>query len=230
MLTRLIESRYRFMRNDIGTAASVAIHLVLITVAAYMTTVKAITEKKQEVVHIPYVYMKTLPPSPPAAAHRSMRSTSTAGPTRALTPVSFAINPNIPAVNIELAVGRRDDFGESTRGVFSDAPSSATSSGTPAAYDEREVDTPASSYSARVPLYPPALRAAGVEGRVVAQFIVDASGRATPESFRILSSSNDLFSEAVRKSILETRFTPARLRGKAVSQMVQQLFVFRLDR
>ena len=109
-------------------------------------------------------------------------------------------------------------------------PSNATSSGTVEAYDEREVDTPASSFSARVPTYPPSLRAAGIEGRVVAQFIVDASGRAALESFRILSSSNDLFSEAVRKSVLDTRFTAARLRGKPVSQMVQQLFVFRLDR
>jgi TonB family protein len=230
MLTRLIESRNRFMRNDIGTAASVAIHLVLITVAAYMTTVKAVTEKKQEEPHVPYVYMRTLPPSSPAAPHRATRSPSPVNQTRTIPPVSFAINPNIPPVNVELAVGRRDDFGDGTRGMFSDPLANATSSGTSEAYDEREVDTPASSYSTRVPLYPPALRAAGVEGRVVAQFIVDASGRAKPESFRILTSSNDLFSEAVRKSILETKFAPARLRGKPVSQMVQQLFVFRLDR
>lgn len=34
MVSRLIESRWKFMRNEIGTAASAAILIVLITVAA----------------------------------------------------------------------------------------------------------------------------------------------------------------------------------------------------
>jgi TonB family protein len=231
MLARLIESRYRFMRNDIGTAASVAVHLVLITVAAYITTAKAATTKQDKEPTHPLVYIRTLPPRPsPVAARRPTMSTPPANATHAIAPVSFAVDPNIPPIDVELAVVRHDDFGDGARGVFTDAPPGATTSGTSEAYDEREVDTPASSFNARVPVYPPSLRAAGIEGRVVAQFIVDPSGRATAESFRILSSSSDLFSEAVRKSILETRFTPARLRGQPVSQMVQQLFVFRLDR
>lgn len=231
MLTRLIESRYRFMRNDIGTAASVAIHLVLIITAVFITTAKAATDEANHDPIVPLVYIRTLPSSSPAvASHRSTPSASAANPARRITPVSLAINPNIPALNIELAAARRDDFGDGSRVVFTDAPTTVGSPESVDAYDEREVDNPASALSGRVPMYPPGLRSAGIEGRVVAQFIVDSHGRATPESIRILSSSNDLFSEAVRRSILETRFAPARLRGKPVSQMVQQLFVFRLDR
>jgi protein TonB len=84
--------------------------------------------------------------------------------------------------------------------------------------------------NANVPVYPPALRAAGIEGRVVAQFVVDTQGKAARESIRILSSSNELFSESVRKAIAQMRFVPAKIRGKPVAQMVQQLFVFKLDR
>jgi protein TonB len=81
-----------------------------------------------------------------------------------------------------------------------------------------------------VPEYPARLRAAGVEGEVVAQFVVDARGNAIPNSIRIVSATNDLFSESVRATIPRMKFSPGRLRGKPVQQTVRQLFVFRLSR
>lgn len=231
MLTRLIESRSQFARNEFGTAASVATHLVLITVAAYFTTAKAITEHEPEQPG-PLVWIKTIPlrqssdPSPRTRTSSAQHAT-VASP----SPISLAINPNIPAVDVELAVVRPTDFGDGVKGpVTSDPARSGSRSDNGGAFDVLEVDSPASAMSGVVPAYPPSLRAAGIEGRVVAQFIVDTRGRAVRESIRIVTSTNDLFGESVRKAIEQMRFAPARIGTKPVSQMVQQLFVFKLDR
>ena len=73
-------------------------------------------------------------------------------------------------------------------------------------------------------------RAAAVEGQVVVQFVVTESGRVDRESIKIVSASNDVFAASVTSSLTRMRFTPARIGNRAVAQLVQQLFVFRLDR
>ena len=147
-----------------------------------------------------------------------------------MTPViSQAVG--ITAVNVELAhVRAKDDFAGGVTGTSSNQPV-GLSSDPSQTFDAREVDTQVSALSNQpTPVYPPALRAAGIEGRVIAQFIVDSAGDAVRESIRIVSSTNDLFSESVARAIRQMHFAPARIGTKAVSQVVQQLFVFRLDR
>jgi len=234
MLTRLIESQSRFARNDTTTAASVAIHLILITVAAFFTTAKAITEQEPEQIK-PLVWIRTaLPAHTTRSAHveRTSPSTMTTRSIAAPAQLSLAINANIPKVDVELA-GVRSNDDEFARGITGSSSNQPTGlSGDPSqAFDAREVDTQVSALSNQpTPLYPPSLRAAGVEGRVIAQFIVDSHGDPVRESIRIVSSTNDLFGESVAKAIRHMRFAPARIGNKAVSQVVQQLFVFRLDR
>jgi TonB family protein len=80
------------------------------------------------------------------------------------------------------------------------------------------------------PDYPAPLRSAGIEGQVVVQFVVNEAGRVDRESVRIVSASNDLFAGSVAGALGWMRFTPARIGTRAVAQLVQQLFVFRLDR
>ncbi len=74
--------------------------------------------------------------------------------------------------------------------------------------------------------YPPALFAAGVAGSVLAEFVVDTSGKVEYESLGIVSSTHPLFSEAVRRALESARYTPAMRRGIAVRQIVQQPFDF----
>jgi protein TonB len=79
------------------------------------------------------------------------------------------------------------------------------------------------------PRYPDALRLAGVNGEVLAQFIVGPDGRADVESFKVLKSSNDLFTQSVRNALSQMRFKPALVGGKAVRQLVQQPFTFTIS-
>jgi TonB family protein len=74
--------------------------------------------------------------------------------------------------------------------------------------------------------YPPALFAEHTPGRVIAEFVVDQAGRVETETFGVVSSSDRLFSEAVRRALPDVRYTPAIVNGRAVRQLVQQPFMF----
>lgn len=77
------------------------------------------------------------------------------------------------------------------------------------------------------PGYPDLLRAAGVEGDVVAQLVVNADGTPMEGSLKILKSTHALFTEAVRAAFPNMRYTPATVGGRAVRQLIQQSFEFR---
>jgi protein TonB len=60
----------------------------------------------------------------------------------------------------------------------------------------------------------------------LAQFIVGPDGRADVGSFKVLKSSHELFTSAVRAALPQMRFSPALVGGRPVRQMVQQPFTF----
>ena len=78
------------------------------------------------------------------------------------------------------------------------------------------------------PAYPPVLRAAGIEGFVRLQFIVDTLGRVEPASVSVVESSDPAFERAARQSLPGARFSPARFGGRAVRQLSSQRFNFRI--
>jgi len=92
----------------------------------------------------------------------------------------------------------------------------------------------------RAPRYPAEWRLRNVTAVVQAQFIVDVSGRAVEGSFRDLlpgdaSTGGDEsrraykdFVRAVAEWLPEARFSPARIGGCVVRQLVQQPFTFEL--
>ncbi len=63
-------------------------------------------------------------------------------------------------------------------------------------------------------IYPPIARMAGIEGRVVVQFVIDEEGRPTnPVVLRGIGGGCD---EAAVNAIMQAQFTPGRQRGRAV--------------
>lgn len=83
-----------------------------------------------------------------------------------------------------------------------------------------EVDEPAHVDSAELvtPVYPDSLYAFGIEGDVVATFVVDTSGAPVQGSIEILSATSPAFAAAVRSAVAASRFTAARNRGRRVRQ------------
>jgi TonB family protein len=98
-------------------------------------------------------------------------------------------------------------------------------------YYEFQVEKPARAAPGNPsPTYPPTLRANHVEGEVTAQFTVLENGSADMDTFKVIRSTNDLFSASVRDVVQRMQFTPAEIGGKAVKQLVQLPFDFKINR
>jgi protein TonB len=78
------------------------------------------------------------------------------------------------------------------------------------------------------PRYPAELRAAGIQGEVVAQFVVNREGAAEVESFKVLKASDPQFVDAVKAVLPQMRFYPAQVDGQPVKQLTQMSFEFNL--
>lgn len=91
-----------------------------------------------------------------------------------------------------------------------------------------EVDVPAALDSATMPAvaYPPSLRATGMSGVVLAEFVVDTTGRAEPETFGAISATDPLFVASARAALVGASFRPAQRKGSRVRQLVRLPFEF----
>ena len=89
-----------------------------------------------------------------------------------------------------------------------------------------QVDHEARVRVVRPPVYPEHLRAANVDGQVLVQFVVDERGVAEMNTFKVIKSTHTDFTEAVRRAISSSSYSPAEIRGHPVKQLVQQPFTF----
>jgi TonB family protein len=97
-------------------------------------------------------------------------------------------------------------------------------------YLESQVEKPAAVRVNAGMTYPAALRAAKVEGTVLASFVVNEDGLVDVSTFKVLRSSDDAFTASVREALPRLRFLPAEVSGRRVKQLVQQPFVFNIAR
>lgn len=88
---------------------------------------------------------------------------------------------------------------------------------------EREPDSAA-------PTYPPALMTAGVEGWAAVRFVVDTNGRVDIATVQSIGFTSPEFHRAVREALPKMKFRPARIGGKPVRQLAEQLFKFEIVR
>lgn len=166
-------------------------------------------------------------------ARRLTIMTRTAAPSRLLSFVasSVAVVALVAACSSEAPkVGDAIPTGVQPVGPFRITAESDTQPNPGGAYFEFQVETPASYAGGTGPRYPDAQRTAGQEGEVLAQFIVDTTGRAEVASFKVLKASDAAFADAVKNALPDMRFTPARVKGRAVRQLVQSPFSFALSK
>ncbi len=151
------------------------------------------------------------------------------------------IPTTIPTIDLSAKATNEADFtGKGVRGGSADgvAGSSGTKQGaaggtaidTDRNYAEFEVERQVSAISGTSIPYPEGARSSGVQGEVQAQFVVNENGRVETSTFKVLSSSSPQFTDAVRSALGRMRFRPAQIGKTNVSQVVQQSFVFKLDR
>jgi len=98
-------------------------------------------------------------------------------------------------------------------------------------YFDFQVERPATIVAGSIgPRYPDSLRTAGVQGDVLAQFVVNTDGSVDMSTLKVLRTAHAAFSESVRAALVNMRFTPALVGDRAVRQLVQAPFSFALDR
>ena len=147
----------------------------------------------------------------------------------------------IPKIDLSAKITNEADFtGKGVKGGSSTGieGSEGTKEGAPAGvtvdtdktYAEFEVERAVTPISGTNVEYPESMRATGEEGQVLAQFVVNENGRVDTGTFKVLESSSPQFTAAVKSSLSRMRFRPAQIGKTNVSQVVQQAFVFKLNR
>ncbi len=229
MFDTLLESKSKRERSAGGAAASVAAHAAIIG-AAVLATAQARVMPRLNPEAIRTVYF---PPSAPANPITRPEQPRRIVVDQAVPmPIDMRrLNVNLPPIDITNVASTPVDFPHHTIG----GETRGNPAGEPVAnggvFNAEQVERQASFVAGSgAPRYPEALRSSGVEGKVVALFVVDEKGRAEADSVRFLSSDNALFDEAVRRALPRMRFVPAEIGGRKVRQLVQMPFVFTIGR
>jgi len=228
MLETLLESRLERERSAGGAIVSVTAHVALIAAALYATAQARVQPAK-----FPETVRPIYFPRDPVPIQSVSPATSTRRPFdgHRLIFVAPNINMKIPSVEISDVVSKPGDFNPAMIASPSNGgQQGAEGSGTaPFRADQVEKQVGLIPGSAP-PRYPEVLRSSGVEGKVIAQFVVDEQGHAEEGSLRFVRSDNQLFEDAVRVALVRMRFIPAEIGGVKVRQLVQMPFVFTLSR
>jgi protein TonB len=235
MLNNLLESKPKKQRSPGATAFSVVFHSLLIGAAVYATANAAIENEKPKQEEVKFVETPKEPPPPEPEKPPPPPDVVAAPPPpkgfQVLT-APVKIPDVIPDIDLSKKVTDENDFtGKGVAGGTSKGVVGGTAPVTDQPYFEFQVEKPVVPQPGQPnPSYPDMLRSGNVEGEVLAQFVVDTTGRAEMSTFKVLKSSNDLFTAAVKSVLPRWRFVPAETGGRKVKQLVQQPFSFALSK
>lgn len=233
MFSNLVESKRKRQRSVGGTLTSALLHVGLIAGAVYATAHAAVEFEKPRQEKVDFVEVKKDEPPPPKEEAPPPPPDVVAAPP---PPKGFQILTapvEIPDVlpDIDLSKKMTDEADFSGKGVAGGTSKGVEGGKAPVVSDqpffEFQVEKPVTALPGSAnPRYPDILRQAGVEGEVLAQFVVDTTGRAEVRTFKVLKASHDLFGTAVKNALPGMRFIPAEVGGRKVRQLVQQPFSF----
>ena len=208
---------------------SLAIHAAIVAGAVGLTRSHAATVScrpvEREIVLVAPA-PASRPPVPPGPELPAVPSAPAASPQPVIDAPNLTaamIPPPVPGVGELLAGGALERAPAPSRHAGGGLPS-----GEP--FSAAMVDEPVDILRQPVPRYPAAFAAAGIEGRVELEYVVDTVGRAEPTSIRAIASTHQEFEAAARAAVLESRYRPARLQGRVVRQLVRQALRFRTGR
>ncbi|MGZ3331997.1 MAG: energy transducer TonB [Gemmatimonadaceae bacterium] len=233
MFNQLLESKAKKQKMAGGTMFSIVLHTVLIGAAVYATARAGVKDEKAKAEKIQFVEMKKEPPKvpdkPPPPKEVVVKPPPPKGFQVLRAPVRIDIK--IPEIDLSKAITNENDF--SGKGVKGGTGSGVVGgiANTNQTYFEFQVEKPAESLPDNPkPKYPSVLESSGIAGEVQAQFVVKSDGKADMDSFKVLKSTNELFTQSVKNVLPRMRFSPAQIGGKPVNQLVQQAFQFAVPR
>ena len=237
MFDNLIESKAQKQKRAGGAVMSAVIHAAIITAAVYGTLHASEALSKPKAEKVEFVTVKKDEPPPPKEEPKPQPEVVMKAPPpkgfQVLT-APIKIPDVLPDIDLSKKVTNEEDFtgkgvaGGIAKGVVGGTPQPVNDNTT---YFEFQVEKQVSPFPGNPPpRYPDMLRSANVEGEVLAQFVVDTTGRADMGSFKVLKSTHDLFTNAVKAALPNMKFYPAEVGGHKVKQLVQMPFQFNLTK
>ena len=230
MFDNLIESKKKGFKSTKQTIGSAIFHAVLVF-GAISASSGAAEQLKEILMDTTAVFLKPPEPPPPPETPPPPDVIISANP----PPQGFQtiipptdIPKDIPPIDLNQKFDARDFTGRGVEGGIATGVVGGTGP-VNETFLEAEVDDPVRLVSRPQPRYPPTLQAAGIEGRVEAQYVVDTTGHAEPSTWKVMRSTNKMFEEPAREAIMKAVFRPARIKGRAVRQLVQQAIAFTIS-
>jgi TonB family protein len=230
----LLESRARRHRRTGGAALSIAAHIAIIGAAT------AATVHGKASSHAPPKPVFLVFKPAPAPKHVDA-GTTVSRPTPSRDAIPRPVVLTIPALSttppslptIDLSHDPTPDV------VKIGGPASDGRTGRPGGkFDLIEEPTNSGEWRGREllmhivssvkPRYPETLRQNGIDGRVLVQFTVDTTGRVDMASIRVVQSTHDQFTQAVRSALASFRFRPAEVNGKRTAALAEMPFEFQI--
>lgn len=229
MFAQLIASRAPQRRSPAGFAASIALHGIIVTGAAFLTSHAPMPRAPHAQVVMTYV-APVVRPRP--ATHMPPGATPLASVPSVIN-VPLTVPDVIPPVNLLRATINTDEPFAFHVGVLSRAgtfaPMTAADPGIALLDSQVEVQVALDARSP-MPRYPQLLRDAGVEGTALVRFVVDTLGRVERGTVQVVESTHPAFAVAVQAVLPQMRFSPARVGERKVRQLVEFPLQFRLRR
>jgi protein TonB len=229
----LIESKSTAKKSFGQSVLSLLVHAAVIFAAVKVTTGAAETIK-EIVADTTMVFLKPPPPPPPPPDQPPPDVIVSANP----PPKGFQtvvaptdIPKDIPPIDLnEKPFDPKDFTGKGVEGGIAAGIVGGTGpvevSGE--VFLEAQLDDPVQPISIPTPRYPPVLQSAGIAGRVELQYVVDTTGHAEPNSFKVLKTTHPAFVEPAKEAITKGVFKPAKFKGQPVRQLVQQAISFKV--
>ncbi len=230
MLGTLLESRKRSPRRQTATVMSGFAHCILL-IGLVMTRAQGTSDGMSKPVATSVVYIEPKSQQPP-----NITRPAPGNPASSIPDFPFLPHVNVDPIRLDDVLGRTQPhdaiaarFPTMGSTITHDTLAPAGNIGdvmTAITVDQQVELIPGQ----RPPRYPTTLERAGIAGDVVAQFVVDTTGRVERTSVDIQHATHAEFARAVQERLAALRFVPARARGHAVRQLVEQRFHFEVVR
>ena len=237
MFNNLLESKPKKQRTTGGLIFSGILHAVLGVAAVYGTLQAKERLEKPKAEKVEFVDMKKKEPPPPKEEVKPIPKQAVVAPPppkgfQVLT-APIKVPDVLPDIDLSKRVTDEADF--TGKGVAGGVAKGVVGGTGPVNTDQPYFEFQVEKQVQQIPgtgnlRYPDMLRSANVEGEVLAQFVVDENGRFEPGTFKVIKSSNDLFTQAVKNALPNMRFYAAEIGGRKVKQLVQQPFTFSLTK
>lgn len=234
MFNNLIESKAKRQKTTGGMFMSLVVHTVLISAAVYGTLQAGQQFEKPKAEKVDFVKVEKKAPPPEKKAPPPPDVVVAPPPPKGFQVLTAPIKiPDVlPKIDLSKSVTNEADF--SGKGVAGGIAKGVVGGTAPpnegntffAFQVEKQVDMAPGNPP---PHYPDMLRSANIEGEVIASFVVDTNGRADMRTFKVIKTTHELFTQAVRNALQNYRFYPAEIGGRKVKQLVQQPFQFSLS-